>query len=165
MKWKPKPTQENPVVPEFVSEEYFSIQSLKRAVWQYLIDHSHITDDEGTVNIHFYIPHEFEFWRRVKARDDGKFKRKEMYDFQQTLRNQHKKVQELRRIKNQYYDLISQIRLNEYHEKRYQDDLKRLLEKGSFYQKTLLFIAKITASISHKIHDKVIHKPVANIIQ
>ena len=151
MKRKPKPVQETPFIPEFVSDEYFSTQSLKRAVWQYLIDHSKIVDHEGTIKFHFYMPNEYEFWRRVKARDENRFKRVDMADFQEQMRKKHKYVMNLQQIKNKYIDLISAERLKNYH-------ISEAIKKATKFEKILLKIAEKMAQYSQKMQNKVIHK-------
>ena len=159
MKWKPKPTpQDEPFIPEYVSEDYFSTQSLKRAVWQYLIDHSRIVDDEGTISFHFYMPNEKEFWYRVKARDENKFKRVEMVEFQEKLHWKHKSVQELRVIKNKYLDLTSRLQTKENSDKSLKNFIERKKKSGTLKERIYLRIAEKMTMFSRFLTNKVIHK-------
>lgn len=152
MKYKQKENEQfDDFIPEFVNDEYFSTQSLKRAVWQYLIDHSKVVDDEGTISIRFYIPSEREFWWRVKARDEGRFLRTEMFDFQQKLHNKHKQVQQLRIIKNKYLDIVCE-------ENRKKIAISDVLKGSNLYAKFLIIIAQKIALLSDKMIKSVIHR-------
>lgn len=157
MKWKPKPVEETPFIPEFVSEDYFSVVSLKRAVWQYLIDHSRIVDDEGTISFHFYMPNEQEFWYRVKARDENKFKRVDMVEFQNKLHYKHKAVQELRAIKNKYYDLISRLQTKENSDRSLKNLIERKKTSGTIKERIYLRIAEKMTMLSRILTNKIIH--------
>ncbi len=77
-----------------ITEDYLSVSSIKTAVWQYLIDHSKIVGKD-TIKITFYIPSEKEFWKRVKAREDGRFKRNDLYDFHKKMREREAFVESL----------------------------------------------------------------------
>lgn len=58
---------------------YGEKQELKRAVWQFLIDHS-TTMADGAFRITFYVKNYDHLWKRVKARQTGAFKR---YDLEE----------------------------------------------------------------------------------
>lgn len=60
------------------SEDYFESNSLKTAVWQYLNDHAFITGKSRRVVFHITTPEEF--WKRVKARKNGFFKREDLLE-------------------------------------------------------------------------------------
>lgn len=51
---------------------------LKRAIWQYLIDHSYPYKKGKGYAIRFNIKDKREFFRRVRARELGKFKREDI---------------------------------------------------------------------------------------
>lgn len=83
--------------------EYYEIRKVKKqghskkelvrwnnAIWQYLIDHSSITKS-GHLYINFYIKDEKEFFKRVKARERGDFKRIE-------LKEVKKEVEEIKKV-------------------------------------------------------------------
>lgn len=67
------------VLPE-LDREYFNIQSLKSAVWQYMIDHAQFIRKDLLL-VKFFIPNNVVFWDRVWARKEGKFLRNQMKQF------------------------------------------------------------------------------------
>lgn len=149
MKYKLK---EEPIVvmPDIVSNEYFSVQSLKRAVWQYLIDHSRIVRQD-LVKFHFILPSEDEFWKRVWARDVGKFKRKEIFDFQNEMRKQENRVKEAFETRTKYYEMISK-------NNQWEARIKKHEQNGTLYEKVLLKIARNLRKIGREITNKVVIK-------
>jgi len=65
-------------------------RKMKKAVWQYLIDHSR-KNRNGTYQISFLIKSDHDFWDRVRARERGYFSRKNLKDENKNL----KKMNEL----------------------------------------------------------------------
>lgn len=71
----------------------------KKAVWQYLIDHS-IKTKVGHYKINFYIKDQHTFWNRVRAREKGYFKRKDLEDEKYAIKLKRDQVeQELERLR------------------------------------------------------------------
>jgi hypothetical protein len=66
----------------------------KKATWQYLIDHAQ-PDAKGGFYIKFFIPHEGEFWTRVRAREKGYFSRNDEKQLQAESRLELKNYQRL----------------------------------------------------------------------
>ena len=66
----------------FTREEAYKIQKLvkkkrhelKKAVWQYLIDHTTIQKN-GYMGVQLYYKDNNDLWKRIHAREQGKFKR------------------------------------------------------------------------------------------
>src|SRR5690348_17299371 len=103
MKYKVKEKPfENVSLPDFVSNEYFRVESVKTAVWQYLLDHAKPMDEKNLF-VRFYITEPQEFWRRVKARELGKFKRTDLFNIRQKLDN--KRIKE-KKITDAYFQKI-----------------------------------------------------------
>ena len=67
----------------FLPEDYFESSSLKSAVWQYLIDHAKPTN--GYFKIFLFLKDEEEFWRRVQARKDGRYRRHDLLKMRHKL--------------------------------------------------------------------------------
>lgn len=149
MKYKVKEQVLDDYVTEMVSDEYFSTQSLKRAVWQYLIDHSKVVNDEGLLQFNFYIPSEKELWRRVKARDDGIFQRRDLSTLRERENRKHKQVKDLKKIKIQFETEKSK-------QKQWEARIHKFEDEGTFTEKILLKIAKITRSLSRYLTNKVV---------
>ena len=147
--WKRIPKDDPYYVPE-VSEEYFEVQALKTAVWQYIVDHARVVTDEGLLKfILFYMPSEQEFWRRVKARKDGVYKRTDLLVFREREERLHKKIHELRVVKNRYKGLM-------YHNKKWEKAIKHLEENGTLWQRIKLRIAKEMRVMARKITEKMV---------
>lgn len=49
-------------------------REVRDALWQWLIDHSEVTDT-GSLNIRFYVSNEDDMWRRVYYRYTGQYER------------------------------------------------------------------------------------------
>ncbi len=150
MKYKENKTIQD-IIPDFVSEDYFSTQSLKRAVWQYLIDHSQIVDDKGLLKFYFYIPTETEFWRRVKARDDGVYKRKDLSNLRKIEEKKHKTIQELRKIKNKF-------EMQESDRVRWEARIRKKEETGTLKERTLLKLSKMMRKTARNLTNYVLIK-------
>ena len=100
MKYK-QVIKEIDVIPDFISDDYFNAQSLKNAVWQYMLDHSHLSH-EGQTKITFFVPSEKEFWYRVKARETGKYKRNDLLKIQREEAKKSIKILKLKSIAEHY---------------------------------------------------------------
>ena len=59
-------------------------RKMKKSVWQYLIDHSRKNRD-GTFQVSFLIKSDHDFWDRVRARERGYFKRKDIKEEKRIL--------------------------------------------------------------------------------
>ena len=55
---------------------------MKEAVWQYLIDHSSVADD-NMYRIQFHVHSQSDFWARVRARKSGQYTRKDQKEFEE----------------------------------------------------------------------------------
>jgi hypothetical protein len=139
-KWR---DEEPPEVYESPSEDYFESTALKNAVWQYLIDHSQQIDGK-IAKVRFCITNEQEFWRRVRARKDGKFLREEMRDFQ-------RKMEDRRRL----FEYLSQYeRENQKHAQICAENSRRALAmsvSGKLYQRVCMKIAWVLRGWSKKL--------------
>lgn len=60
-------------------------KKLKDAVWQYLIDHASIADD-NMYRIQFHVHTENDFWQRVRSRKNGTYMRKDQLEFEERAR-------------------------------------------------------------------------------
>lgn len=132
----------DPVIPD-LSDDYFESISLKNAVWQYLIDHSKPIDG-NMARIVFYITTESEFWRRVRARKEGKFRRKDFYEFNRKMIKRDRMISEM------------------FAEKRSSDERSRKIQEfiktGTFSQRFFLRLASFFKGVSKYFYEKVYEK-------
>lgn len=76
-----------------LSDEYFTTQALKSAVWAYLIDHARTST--GIIKIVLAFNDEKDFWRRVSARKYGNYKAQDMYKIVQKAASRDARWREL----------------------------------------------------------------------
>ena len=145
MKYKKK-TEE--VIQELPSE-YFSVISLKRAVWQYLLDHAQVNDEEGNFRFTIYIPSKEIFWKRVKAREDGLYTRNDITSFNDKIHAKRLAIQLLRVENNKY---------KKYEEKNklWTSRINNKKMNGNLYEKTLLKISGKLNKLAKKINYKIL---------
>jgi hypothetical protein len=137
---KYKNYRKHPEVVEFqplVNDDYFEIKTFKTAVWQYLLDHArHVPGN----NLKIYIPitnDEDVFWKRVKARKNGWFKRVDNYDFRRDIHEREELFNKLvkdKKNKDDYAKFLSQI-----------------AREGSTKQKVIFHIARFIIKTGRKL--------------
>lgn len=79
-----------------LDDEFYSIISLKTALWQYMIDHAEPIEDG--VKFHIIVRDEQDFWKRVSARENGTYKRKDIKDFYEKSEKRRRECAMLRSI-------------------------------------------------------------------
>lgn len=99
---------------------------LKQAIWQYMLDHSRIQPN-GYYGILIYCKDKDDFWRRIKARQEG-FKR---YD------EKDKEAAVLWKLK-----IYGQYNSYKLHNEKMSARVKEIKEGRNYYKKTLLFLNK-----------------------
>lgn len=78
----------------YLPDDYFESTSLKKAVWQYLIDHAKPAN-RGDYRIYFFIKDEEEFWIRVNARKNGHFKRNNLLAMRDKALHEQRRYEQL----------------------------------------------------------------------
>lgn len=138
-------------------KERIEIKQLKDSFWRYLIDHSRIV---GTAYcIYFYIQDKDDFFRRVKAREDGTFKRKDIGEEKERLRKEMKKMEWMKSNTEKFLSEISKYK-ERYEALQRGNDKKtqliaHLITKPSLYDRLLYFLKqKIDRRINMRVHSK-----------
>lgn len=125
MKYKLK--EEPKTIDDFIAEDYLTVASLKRAVWQYMLDHAKPIP-KGYLKIGGIIPNNEDiFWYRVKARETGKFKRSDEYVLKE-------KINELDSL---FKRVLADKQSNEKRALYYQN----IRQNGTLFQKTILWLS------------------------
>jgi hypothetical protein len=145
MKYKTSTKVENDIIPDFVSDDYFSTQSLKNAVWQYMLDHANV-NGSGTMKIVFILPTESEFWRRVKARESGEYHRN---DLRKLREKEDRRFREFSGIKDRLsiYDELEKHRIKNC------NDLNNLRTSGNLYQKFCVILQKYLYRMAKRVRN------------
>lgn len=145
MKWKR--TKDPEVIAEIMTEDYISAQSVKNAVWQYLIDHARVVNDDRSFKVSFYVVDEHEFWRRVKARELGKFKRNDLLEFFKEAEKKFIKFKDIRAK-------VEKIEANERQNNWWNKTLVEAEKNGNWRVKLLFKLSRFLRKVSNRLRKK-----------
>ena len=148
MKYKEKEKPVELFMSGIDTDEYLSVVSLKRAVWQYLIDHSK-PFGRGMIKFLFIMPSEEEFWKRVWARDVGRFKRTDLFEFQQEMRAEEQKVNQAFKDQRKYH-------FEKEKNRQWDARIKKAEERGTPLEKIQVKTARVFKRWGRKLTEKAV---------
>ncbi len=122
-------------------------KEIRKAVWQYLLDHSHKERETGHFNVHFRVPDQRHFWYKVGVRARGEFLRKDSQLEQDRLQEMF----ETNLVLSQYIQKHKASIATRHRRKRI---LKRIRRKGSLKDKFILKLCVYFQSVYTKLINK-----------